>query len=142
MISPTDITLPQFPADNELKFLPYLSNSSTPKRSKNRNGRLPRPLLVLIRLDATGKDMRYRHSFFAILRQNFLHCLPPNTIFSHSLQSIIPALALGQMRLKKKGNQKKKKQQQQQPGAHICRKGSKVQENKKTAKKTKENNFL
>jgi hypothetical protein len=50
MISPTDITLPQFPADNDLKLLPCLSNSSTPKRSKNRNGRLPRPLLALVRL--------------------------------------------------------------------------------------------
>jgi len=70
MISPTDIALPQFPADNDLKLLPCLSNSSTPKRSKNRNGRLPRPLIVLVRLDATGKDVRYRHSF-AILRQNF-----------------------------------------------------------------------
>ncbi len=50
MISPTDITLPRSPAENDLKLLPCLSNSSTPKRSKNRNGRLPRPLLVLVRL--------------------------------------------------------------------------------------------
>jgi hypothetical protein len=57
MISSIDITLPHFPVDNELKLQPCLSNSSTPKCSKNRNGRLLHPLLVLIRLDAIRKDV-------------------------------------------------------------------------------------